>query len=194
MSLHGMMSGILAFLSLFWSLFVFWLSIFLSPFRHPNSLWIIIPIWLAWFFAEFFQEKKKTSFGNAISNGVIPLWVSVDWTRMLIFQLNEGTVRFGWPVAIKFFICLLVFAYGLTIIIGGIRTKQFIHYIGRIREVTYVLVVFTPIIYGIMEMSWTFFLSIILFFPVFYFIFEFINKYAPTPKALRDEEDEKGMP
>ena len=38
--------------------FVDWLRIFAAPFENPDMLWIIVPIWASWLFAEFFQEKK----------------------------------------------------------------------------------------------------------------------------------------
>ncbi|MBI2112681.1 hypothetical protein HYT52_04055 [Candidatus Woesearchaeota archaeon] len=181
---------LLGFLSYSWSLLVYWLSIlFYIPFKNPHILWIIIPIWIAWFFAEFFQEKKKTSFGNAISNGVIPVWVSIDWTRMIISQLTSETLQFGSGIIVKFIICFFVLAYGVVIIIGGIKTKGFVHYFGRTREVTYILAVFTPLIYGVLELDGKFFLAVLVFFPVFYFVIELIDRLTPDPTELDEQED-----
>ena len=59
--------GIVAFFGYLWSLFLVWGGILIAPVLNPSLLWIIVPVWLSWFFAEFFQEKKSTSFGNAIS-------------------------------------------------------------------------------------------------------------------------------
>lgn len=175
------------------SLFITWLSIFAMPFRESSLLWIVIPIWLSWFFAEFFQEKKSTSFGNAISNGVVPLWVAIDWTRNIVSQLVAKSVSFGWNVLAKFMICALVFIYGFVIIFEGIKAKKFIRYFGRIREVTYVLLMFTPIIYGKMGFSFRLLLAMVLFFPVFYYLIELIDRFTPTPTAMREDEGEEGM-
>lgn len=181
-------TGLAAFGGFLWSLFLAWGSLFIAPFKQPELLWIIVPIWLSWFFAEFFQEKKSTSFGNAISNGVIPFWVGIDWTRFLVNGLIDGTMKLSFSLFLKFFLCLVVFAYGLTIIIQGIRGKEFIRYFGRIREVTYVLVMFSPIIYGAITLSWKTLLAIILFFPLFYFIIELIDHLVPNPAILKEEE------
>jgi ABC-type multidrug transport system fused ATPase/permease subunit len=184
-------SGIVFLLSSIWYLFLAWLWIFILPILNPNLLWIIVPIWISWFFAEFFQEKKSTGFGNAISNGVIPMWVAIDWTRQLVSELVEKNIKFGSQTAAKFTICLIIFTYGLTIIISGVRGRQFVKYLGRIREVTYVLLMFTPIIYGVLEISWQTVLAILVFFPVFYYLIEIIDRITPDPKASIQEEKEQ---
>ena len=162
-----------------------WLKIFIYPFTHPQLLWIIIPIWLAWFFAEFFQEKRGTSFGNAISNGIVPVYVSIDWIRYLTNNIIQNELAFTWNIFFKYFICAVAITYGLVIIILGIRGKEFIKkYVGRIREVTYFLLMFTPIIYGVIDLNLRFIILIIVFFPIFYFLIELIDRYAPDPLAV----------
>lgn len=171
-----------------WHLFVSWLYLFISPIENLNVLWIIIPVWVAWFFAEFFQEKKGTSFGNAISNGVIPVWVAIDWTRLLVNQIIDDKISFSWILVIKFAICLVVCIYGIIIITQGIKSKEFIHYAGKIRVVTYILVMFTPLIYDIVSLSWNYLLSILIFFPVFYYLIELIDKFLPNPQSLEEDQ------
>ncbi|MFT4305158.1 MAG: hypothetical protein ACMXX8_03620 [Candidatus Woesearchaeota archaeon] len=162
-----------------------WLKIFVYPFTHPQLLWIIIPIWLAWFFAEFFQEKRGTTFGNAISNGIVPVYVSIDWIRYLTNNIIQNDLTFTWNVFFKYFICAVAIIYGLTIIILGIRGKDFIKkYVGRIREVTYFLLMFTPIIYGVVDLNLRYIILIIIFFPIFYYLIELIDIYTPDPLAV----------
>jgi hypothetical protein len=86
-----------------------WGAILIAPIMSPSLLWIIVPVWLSWFFSEFFQEKRSTSFGNAISNGVVPLWVGIDWTRFLVTGLIEKEIAFSLDIFIKFIICIIVF-------------------------------------------------------------------------------------
>jgi hypothetical protein len=181
--LSALWAYIAGFLSLILSLLLSWFSLFIAPFKNPELLWIIVPIWLAWFFSEFFQEKKSTSFGNAVSNGIVPVWVAIDWTRFLV----GTTGRFSWLLAVKFAICAIVFAYGLLIIIASIRVWRYAPFIARIREVTYVLLMFTPIIYGVVEATWMVFSCIILFFPVFYILIEYINWITPDPDIIKQD-------
>lgn len=185
-------SVILIILTFVWELFKSWINIFTVSFTNWNTIWIIIPIWLSWFFAEFFQEKKGTSFGNAISNGVVPFWVGIDWLREITMLLIEKKTNFTLILFGKYALAVLVLIYGLMIIIYGISGKSFIHYIGRIREVSYVLAMFTPLVYGYIAFNYMYILAIFFFFPLFYYVIELIDRITPEPKIYKaDEEFEK---
>ena len=149
--------------------------------------WIIIPIWINWFFAEFFQEKYGTSFGNAVSNGAIAILASVDWTRYMYRLLVDGIIRFTFGVFIKFLVAIAVLLFGVYIIILGIRTNKMAHFIGKIRWVTYVLVMFTPVFYNIIKIELDTVLAIVLFFPLYYWTIEFFDRMTPEPKVFRKE-------
>jgi len=182
--------GIAAAVMFLWSLFLQWLALlFIVPFKNVEILWIIIPIWLGWFFSEFFQEKHSTSFGNAISNGAIALWVGIDWTRYLVNNLSYGNIQFGWGVIVKFALCIIVLGYGLWIIIEGVKAKKFIHFVGRIREVTYLLLVLSPIVYGIISFTWRLFLVIVIFAPIHYWFIEWIDRMTPNPKIYEEDDN-----
>ncbi len=173
-----------------WKYLVIWASLFVAPYHNLETLWIIIPIYISWVLAEFFQEKRSTSFGNAISNGGVMLWVGIDWLRYLSRMLAEGTIKFGWQTIFKYTVAVIVLGYGLTIIIHGIKGKRYIRFFGRIRGVTYVMLMFTPIVYGIVKMDWHFFIAILLYFPLYYGFIELLDLWIPDPKIL--EEDEGG--
>ncbi len=165
----------------FWDLFISWIYLFIVPFLKWEMLWISVPIYLNWIFSEFFQEKHETDFGNAISNGVIALWISLDWTRLLVNQIQDGIIYLNSSTIFKLIIALGVGLYGGFIIISGMQTKRFVMFAGRIREVTYLLLMFTPIVYGYIELSWRFVLAIIIFFPLFYFLVEWLDEVIPDP-------------
>lgn len=147
--------------------------------------WILTPIWVNWFFTEFYQEKHGTDFGNAISNGAIAILAPVDWTRHLYSLLADGVIQFTFGVFLKFMLSFAVFAYGVFVIVAGIRIKTIVFYIGKIRWVTYVLLVFTPIIYNVIRMDMQTFLAIILFFPLYYWVIEIFDRITPEPKIYR---------
>ena len=65
---------LIAILTYFWELLKTWFSLFAAPVYNLEMLWIIIPTYLNWIFADFFQEKKGTSLGNAISNAKVNLY------------------------------------------------------------------------------------------------------------------------
>ena len=182
--LTTVLSGLGTFFLYLWALFLHWLWIFAVSFVSPNSIWIIIPIWASWFFAEFFQEKRGTSFGNAISNGVVPFWVGIDWLRQLTNQVTAAHLEFSGLLLIKYLISVIAIVFGLIIVIEGIKGTSFIRFVGRIRVVTYFLVMFTPIVYGIIDPNFMYIFSTLLFFPLFYFLIEFICQKIPEPKAM----------
>lgn len=184
-------TGISWFLSQLISLFVTWLSIFAAPFWHLEMLWIIVPVYLSWIVTDFFQERKGTSIGNAIANGVVVFWVSFDWMRTVI----ESMAGFSWALVIKFVLIGLVFMYGLMILIEGMRGHNIVTKLGRVRETTYILLMFTPIIYNEIALSWKVIIAILLFFPLFYFLMEYVNaRILPQWKVVtRVEKADKDI-
>ncbi len=171
-----------------WQLFQEWAkTIFVIPFQNQEMLWLLVPVWLGWFFAEFFQEKAGTSMGNAITNAVIILWGSIDCTRQTVKLLSEGTLVSTTDIVLRFGLIALIFAYGALIVILGIKGKTIIKYIGRVREVTYVFAMFVPIFYNAIPFSLNHIIAAIMFFPLFYFIIELLDRYTPNPKAVVED-------
>lgn len=164
-----------------------WLSIFAAPVEEPEMFWIIVPIWINWFFTEFFVEKHGTSFGNAISNGVIPILASLDWTRYLYRLIEDGVIQFTFGVFLKFALAVAVFAYGVFVIISGIKIKHIVFYVGRIRWITYVLLMFTPIIYNVVEFNYYTLFSILVFFPLYWWVIEIFDRLTPEPRVYQEE-------
>jgi len=182
----------LAIVFFLWGLVKLWThTIFVLPFTNPEMLWLLVPVWLGWFFSEFFQEKKGTSIGNAISNAVIVLWGSIDCSRQTVNLIVKHTIAGFWNLFLRFFIIAIVFAYGAFIVVLGWKGRKLTKRIGRIRVVTYVFAVFAPVFYNATPLSWQHVLSAVLFFPLFYFAIELIDKYTPNPKAIAEGE-EKG--
>jgi len=176
-----------------WDLFKLWINtIFVLPFKTTDMLWLLVPIWLGWFFSEFFQEKTGTSMGNAISNAVIVLWGSIDCTRQTVRLIGENALIGTWNIAFRFSIIALVFIYGLIILILGWKGNKLVKRIGRVREVTYVFVAFAPVFYNAVKLTWNHLIAAALFFPLFYFAIELIDRYTPNPKAVVQDMNEAG--
>ena len=171
-------------------IFFLWLSIFIAPLENLNMLWILLPVILNWIFTEFYQEKRGTNLGNAITNGVVALLVAVDWLRTATGEFSEGQIAVGLFVT-YLIIAILMAIYGILIIVWGIKLKKRVKYIGRIREVTYLTLMFTPVIYGIIPLSINVIVAIVIFFPLFYFVVEVIDRMIPDPKTYDEENKEK---
>ncbi len=175
----------------FWGLLKAWGLLFAAPFTNLETLWIIIPTYLNWIFAEFFQEKKGTSLGNAISNATIVLWVAIDWSRTSTrFFLNNTISK--WHLAGNVATSVLVFLYGFWIVYEGVKGKNITHYIGRVRVVTYIILMITPLIYSTAIPLTKAVISIILFFPIFYLIIELFDRFLPDPASIKEDEEKAG--
>lgn len=175
-----------------WGLFKLWITaLFVAPFKNLDMLWLLIPIWATWFFAEFFQEKRGTSMGNAITNAVIVLWGSIDCSRQTVHQITQGAITGLWNMISRFALVAVLFGYGIVIVTLGLKGNKLIKYIGRIREVTYAFAIFAPIFYNAMDLTLNHFIAALLFFPLFYFVIELIDRYTPNPKAVQEDIEEE---
>ena len=151
-------------------------QILAAPLRHPDMLWIIIPIYLAWLTGDYFQERKTTDFGNAMTNAVVILWVGLDWARQTI-----KTAVLNTALAAKILICVVFVIYGLIIIIETAKSKPIAHLIGRAREIGYFCIVATPIFYDIVPIDIITIAAILLFFPIVYGVNELWDRLLPAP-------------
>ncbi len=177
----------------FWGLFKTWIyTLFVAPFHQADMLWLLIPIWATWFFAEFFQEKHGTSMGNAITNAVVVLWGSVDSTRQTIHQITIGALTSVAEMIARFTIIAVILGYGITIVVLGLKGNKVIKYIGRVREVTYAFAMFAPVFYGAVPLTLNHVIGALLFFPLFYFVIELLDRYTPNPKAVVEDMEEEG--
>lgn len=187
------MVDLLGILPVIGSAFVDWLQLFIAPLKNLDMLWIIVPVWGVWLFSEFFQEKKGTSFGNAITNGAVMLFVGVDWVRYIIRQISSGNASLSSGSVTELVVSVAIILVSITIILLGIRGNRIVKLLGRARESMYLLLMFTPIVYGVVEFTFRNLLLIMAFFPVFYAVIELLDRVLPTPRTYELEEEGKGL-
>jgi hypothetical protein len=156
-----------------------WSSILVSPYKNFELLWIVAPALLCWIFNEFYQEKIGTSFGNVISNGAVLLWVGVDWARITTSFLGIDSLGI---IIFKYSLAAVAVLYGLFVIIWGAKGHKSIKFVGRARNITYMIIMFTPLLYNAIPVDFETFLSIFLFFPIFYLVIEILDLIIPNPK------------
>ena len=167
-----------------WKVFIY------GPYDTPEMLYILVPVYIGWFVNDYYQERRGTHLGNAASNGFLALWVGIDWIRTMFSRLNIGKITL--LVSFKIFIALAMLAYGLFIMKLAIQGNKLASKIGRVREVSYFLIVFTPFIYSpsLIRPNETVptIVGILLFFVIFYFTVEYIiTEVLPAPKTEKVE-------
>lgn len=171
-------------------------DIFLAPIFYPHLLWVAIPIYLNLIVTDFLEEKVVTGLNQAMTNAFTVLWVGVDWLRTTSSNYLTPGLSISSVAALIFAAPLSLFLifYGLAIIVMGVKRSPFTRYLGRVREVSYFLIVLTPIFYGVLELTPMLILTVILFLPVFYFAVEGIDRLLPTPEVERFERAWEGSP
>jgi|SRR3989338_1595958 len=175
----------------FWELLKIWGSLFAAPFTNLEMLWIIIPTYLNWIFADLFQEKKGTSLGNAISNAIIILWVSIDWSRSSIRFFSDKIIS-SWHLTWNIVASVIAFLYGIWVLSEGIKGRSITHHIGRIRIITYIILMVTPLIYtSNIPLTKAIIAMAVFFFP-YYYIIELIDHLLPDPASIREEGEKSG--
>ena len=169
---------------------------FFGPMKNLDVLYILVPVYLNWFVNDYYQERRETDLGNAAANGFTAVWVGIDWMRTMTTRAATSVVKvpigFNTPfflVVFKFVIAFLMIGYGVTIMRYAVSGNQIAKKIGRIREVAYFAMVFTPIIYILVPLDTLSIVTILLFFPVFYYFGEFLMKSLPAPLT-----EQSGMP
>lgn len=156
-----------------------------------NLAYSLIPIYLSWIVADYYQERRGTSFGNAISNGFMGLWVGMDWLRTAQQKFAESGA-FGFMIGKSLF-AVGILSYAAYIVWTGIQAKKIVHYVGRIREVSYFAIMIAPLVYEAVPVDTVSAVAIIAFFPIFYGIAEFIDYYIlpPSKAELAEQEETK---
>ncbi len=149
--------------------------------KNWNMVFTLLPLYLGWFIADYYQERRSTDLGNAMSNGFMGLWAGVDWMRNSYIAYQTSSNLFF--LAFKVLLCIGMLFYAFFIMRKAARGEKIAMYIGKIREISYVAIIFTPIIYDEVPFDGITLIAAILFFPVIYGIAEFVDYYIlPAPK------------
>ncbi len=172
-----------------WLLADRWLQFTFMPLKNPELLWLIIPVWLNWLLTEYFQERKGTSFGNAIANGFVMFWVGLDFSRTIV----NNFVQKGFSTISLTHVGMtaIILTYGSLIMYEAIKGRKIAHLIGRIREVTYFSTVAIGVIYNAVVLDLHTIIALAAFFPIFYIGAEIFLRLMPTPSEEMIEELEE---
>lgn len=172
----------------FWLLADRWLQFTFMWVKKPDLLWLIIPVWLNWLITEYFQERKGTSYGNAVTNGFVMFWVGLDSTRTIVENYAQKAVSVSLASVVM---VIMMFGYGTLVMHQAIQGKKIAHLLGRIREVTYLSTIAIGIINDAVTVDVHSIIALVVFFPVFYIGMEIFLRMLPPPLEERIEEVEE---
>jgi hypothetical protein len=124
-------------------------EIILSPATNILVMWSLIPVYINWFLNEVFFESEKHNFESAFTNGFAALWIGMDWLRVITVDFTEITLLFDFKVIVS----VVMVAYGLLIMVEAARGRSIAKYIGRVREISLLIIFLTPVIYSLMDLT-----------------------------------------
>lgn len=156
-------------------------ALIVAPGKDFLTIYSLIPIYLNWVSSEYFQEKITTSLGNAAKNGFTGLWVAMDWIRMTYTKYYEAPD--SRLFAGKIFFAILMLSYTGLILKDAFKGQKVVTVIGRVREVSYFAIMITPIIYEVVPLDWTTIIAMLVFYPLFYSLIEFVMFLLPNPET-----------
>lgn len=180
--------GLYIFMAVFFAqfnkIFVRFIELLTAITKNFMLAYVLVPIYINWITTDYFQEKKRTTLGNAATNGFMGLWVGFDWIRQSYAVFKEGSELLLFVGKLIF--SILVLLYGLFIVKLAVQKKEISQIIGRVREISYLAIVITPIIYGIVPIDLTTVTAILVFYPLFYGITEFIIYFLLPELEIED--------
>ncbi len=165
------------------------LSIFVSFIKDWNMIFVIAPIYLNWISTDYFQEFRGTGFRNAISNGVMGAWVCISWIRTAVMvHIAEPNIAL---LVGKILVSMAIFTYAIFVVKESYKGRSIVHLIGRSREISYLALMITPIIHSVIPLEWITLLAILLLFPVFYGLVDFLEFTILSPPKFRERKIRK---
>jgi hypothetical protein len=122
------------------------------PFDHLGSAWPILPVYTTLILGEMY--RKKVSFGHAVGNGFMMVWVGLNWIQHLAnaskFSYLFSSKALAWIVAGS------AIAIGVFAIVLGLRKKDkaLCELLGHTRFSCYFIILFYPMQAGIRGANW----------------------------------------
>jgi len=158
-------------------------AILVAPFFNFEVLWTLIPVYVAWTISELTFRKSRRSFESAFGNGLSGLWVGISWSRYLI---EQGIVLQSF---LKTLFSIFMIFYGLSVMIEAALAKKAAKLWGKNREFSFLSILVTPFIYGVLDFSITTLFASVSLFSLLWLLFIMLKRIVPeVPGALADED------
>jgi hypothetical protein len=143
---------------------IFW-ELIKTPFKHPDMIWGIIPLYFGWLLNEI--TSGKASFRTAIQTGFGFIWAAAHWMFQYLYNRPfwSPKVSLNALFAVNVMVTIIVFAIGLLALISGLRRKfpRYCEFLGHSRFSNYFMIAIFPIQSQALDWSWQRVIAIVLF-------------------------------
>ena len=132
------------------------------PFQHIGRVWYgILPVYTTLVLGEMY--KSKVSFGHAVANGFVLVWVGLSWARHL--STASITSYLFSSKALAWIVAATAVGLGIFSIVLGLRKKDkaLAEILGHTRFSCYFIIMFYPMQAGLVKWSWQAMAAILIF-------------------------------
>ncbi len=155
-------------------------DIILAPLHDFDVFWTLLPVYVSWVQAEFFVEREGTSYANAFSNGFAMVWASANWLKYLIDNPSNSN-------NLKIIISILFVVYGIFVWINAYLGKKIAVLIGKQNLISFFVIVFSPYVFGIVDLSLSNLASMVLVFILIIILFSILKRILPEPAGIEED-------
>ena len=136
------------------------------PFRHNDTVWGIIPLYVAWLINEI--TDPKASYRTAIQTGFGFLWAGLHWAYLSLYSRPAWMVKINLLnnlFAVSVVVTLVVILLGAVALFCGVR-KRFppgCSFLGHVRFSSYFMITVYAIQANYLQWSWDRVAAIVVF-------------------------------
>jgi hypothetical protein len=154
------------------------IELIITPFRHVEMVWGIVPLYFGWLVHELTSEKA--SFRSAVQTGFSLMWAGAHWAYQWM-TTNPGAAKdFNLRIflAVNVTVTVLVLIMGVVAFASGIRRKypKYGAFLGHTRFCNYFMITIFPMQSGNLPWSWERFIAILAFAIPVWMVFHFCLK------------------
>ena len=155
-------------------------------FLNQELFFILLPIYANWILSEIFFEHRLEEFGTYFSNGFAMLWILMFYGKYLAlnFSLSVGWVS---KLILFGFLCFIA----AFLMVNALKGKKIVKYVGKTREVSFLIIFATPIFYGVLNFDLTYFIACIFLFLIIETILYLLHKLIPQFKGEKLDIESK---
>ncbi len=160
-------------------------EIILSPMNNPELLWVLIPAYINWILRDLFFEKDNSA-SNVFMNGSTSIWTGVIWLKYLSENtelanfLLDYSIVLPFSIQLKTIISFSLICFGIFLMWTALSDNEFFMHFGRERVISFLIIIFSPIVYDIIQFDFLFAVSSLVFFTCTTFVLFILSKIIPN--------------
>lgn len=151
------------------------IELILTPFRHADLVWGIVPLYFGWIVNEI--TSPKASYRTAVQTGFGFIWAGAHWSYQYLTKHPDAAKDFNLQIflAVNVTVTVIVLVLGVVALVSGIRRKypKYGSCLGHTRFSNYFMITIFPMQSGHVPWSWDAVIAILAFAVPIWMLFHF---------------------